>query len=126
MDITGLIRKEVRSTQDDLNEWSGEIAGQSVSLFAQSLTPADFELLRRRGYGDFMGNPSVGGMILMIMHKAMDAENEKVFKKKSDIKILERWSTVKIGEIFGELFKDDIEEASVLDDDEGFADRVEK
>lgn len=114
--FTTALRAEV--TGYDNTEWTGRLGGEEVTLFAKPATSADMERISNRHPG-FLTQPSMGGMIDMIILKATDSDGESAFDKGDRI-FLMRMSTDKIGEIFRTLFGKQF----IEDDDEAFEDRV--
>jgi hypothetical protein len=112
------LRAEVSSYAD--STWSGELGGQPVTLTATPLTTKDMTALRRQ-YPDFQVNPSLAGMLDLIMMKARDEAGEKAFDL-ADKPFLLRVSATKVGEIFGALFGSQFEP----EDEQGFEERKKK
>ncbi len=100
--------------------WTGELGGQTITLTATPLTPRDMTAVRRQ-HPDFQVNPSLAGMVDLILIKAMDDTGEKAFDL-TDKPILLRTSASKIGEIFGGLFGAQFES----EDEQGFEERKKK
>lgn len=105
----------------DRSEWSGEIGGQSVTLYAPPISPRDIEMVARH-QPDFATNPRPSGMARLILMKAQDENGAKVFSVNKHMPLFERMSANKIGEIFGDLFG----EAFSADADEELEDRAKK
>jgi len=118
MDVEALLKSELSSYE--ATSWTGGIGGTEITLYAKPLTSKDISSVRRN-FPDFMTSPSPAGMIHLIMSKASDADENRVFTPKHR-PLLERLKTTLIGEIFTTLFADQLDE----DDDEQFGDRVEK
>lgn len=112
------LRAEVSSYSD--SEWAGEIGGARITLVASPLTPKDMTVIRRQ-HPDFQVNPSLAGMVDLIMMKARDADGEKAFDV-TDKPFLLRVSATKIGEIFGGLFGSQFDS----EDEESFEERKKK
>lgn len=100
--------------------WSGELGGQQITLTATPLSAKDMTFIRRQ-HPDFQVNPSLAGMIDLIMLKAHDVDGVKAFDL-TDKPFLLRVSATKVGEIFGGLFGDQFEP----DDEDGFEERKKK
>jgi hypothetical protein len=109
VDFSALIREEAQTTSNNRNEWSGEIGGTEVTIYAKPLCPADFDYVGKRGYRDFAVSPSMGGMVELIARKAETESGTKCFKPNSDVAVMKRWGNEKIGSIFAALFGDDLE-----------------
>lgn len=109
------IRAEVSSYVDSV--WTGELGGSQVTLTATPITPKDMTVIRRQ-HPDFQVNPSLAGMVDLIMMKARDEAGEKAFDL-TDKPFMLRVSATKIGEIFGGLFGSQFE----AEDEQGFEDR---
>lgn len=97
--------------------WNGELGGSPITLTATPITPRDMTTIRRQ-HPDFQVNPSLAGMVDLIILKALDEVGEKAFDL-TDKPILLRVSATKIGEIFGALFGAQFEP----EDEEGFEGR---
>jgi hypothetical protein len=109
------LRSEVSSYADSV--WTGELGGQTVTILAAPLTPKDMAAVRR-SHPDFQVNPSLTGMIELIIMKAKDEAGDKAFDI-TDKPFLLRASATKIGEMFGGLFGSQFEP----DDEEAFEER---
>ena len=97
--------------------WSGDLGGQTITLTATPITPKDMSVIRRT-HPDFQTNPSLAGMLDMIILKARDESGEVAFDL-TDKPFLMRISASKVGEIFGGLFGSQFE----AEDEQGFEDR---
>lgn len=120
MDIAQLITEEARTSAAYRSKWVGAIGGEEVTFYAKPLCAADFEYLAKRGVRDFMVNPTLTGMVEMIIHKAELENGTRVFKPNRDAPIMKKWDQSKIGDIFGELFGEQLEPET----EEGFEERV--
>ena len=60
VDFSALVREEAQTASNNRNEWSGEIGGTEVTIYAKPLCPADFDYLGKRGYRGFRGFPVDG------------------------------------------------------------------
>ena len=100
--------------------WSGELGGGNITLTATPITPRDMTVIRRQ-HPDFQVNPSLAGMVDLIIVKANDETGEKAFDL-TDKPLLLRVSATKIGEIFGGLFGSQFES----EDEQGFEERKKK
>ena len=112
------LRNEISSYVD--TTWSGELGGQVITLSATPLSTKDMTFIRRQ-HPDFQVNPSLAGMVDLIMLKAHDTDGNKAFDL-TDKPFLLRVSATKIGEIFGGLFGGQFEP----DDEAGFEERKKK
>ena len=112
------LRNEISSYVD--TTWTGELGGQMITLSATPVSTKDMTFIRRQ-HPDFQVNPSLAGMVDLIMLKARDTEGNKAFDL-TDKPFLLRISANKIGEIFGGLFGDQFEP----DDEAGFEERKKK
>lgn len=112
------LRAEVSSYED--TSWSGTLGGIQVTLSASPLTPKDMTFIRRQ-HPDFQMNPSLAGMVDLIILKATDEKGDKAFDV-TDKVFLVRTSATKIGEIFGGLFGSQFD----AEDEAGFEDRKKK
>lgn len=112
------LRAEVSSYTG--STWTGELGGSLVTLTASPLTAKDMTAIRR-AHPDFQVNPSLAGMVDLILLKARDEADEKAFDL-TDKPILLRMSANKVGEIFGGLFGAQFEP----EDEQGFEERKKK
>lgn len=112
------LRNEVSSYANSV--WIGELGGTPVTLTATPLTPRDMTQIRRQ-HPDFQVNPSLAGMVDLLLMKTMDETGEKAFDL-TDKPFLLRVSATKIGEIFGGLFGAQFE----AEDETGFDERKKK
>lgn len=112
------LRKEISSYADAT--WTGELGGQQITLAAAPLSTKDMTTIRRQ-HPDFQVNPSLAGMIDLIMLKANDTNGDKAFDL-TDKPFLLRVSATKIGEIFGGLFGGQFDP----DDEAAFDERKKK
>lgn len=112
------LKNEISSYVDA--SWSGELGGQQITLTAAPLSTKDMTFIRRQ-HPDFQVNPSLAGMIDLIMLKAHDVDGVKAFDL-TDKPFLLRVSATKVGEIFGGLFGGQFEP----DDEDGFEERKKK
>lgn len=121
MNWDDLIKAEIAATNNNLSEWTGEFGGTPVTIYAKPLCPADHDAIAKQGYRDFFMNPTMGGMVAMIMRKAQDENGNRIFPKPNvHGPLLHRVGQTKIAEIFTALFGADIE----AEDDEAFEARV--
>jgi len=109
------LRAEISSYTD--TQWVGSLGGVKVTLCAAPLTPKDMTTIRRQ-HPDFQVNPSLAGMVDVIILKSRDEDGEKAFDV-TDKPFLLRASATKIGEIFGGLFGAQFEP----EDEAGFENR---
>lgn len=114
--FTDALKTEVGSYGD--REWEGKIGETELKLFAQPLSPADVEKVRRK-YPDFMSQPEPAAMVNIICDKAKDEEGNKAFAVALDGPLMKRMKVSAIGEIFQALFGDD------FDDDTDFDGKVD-
>lgn len=115
---TDALKAEIASYVD--STWSGEVGGQQLILSAGPLSTKDMTWIRRQ-YPDFQVNPSLAGMIELIIMKARDPDGEKAFDL-TDKPFLSRLATNRVGEIFGALFGDQFEPET----EAGFEERKKK
>lgn len=99
------VRSEVGSY--DNSEWSGIFGETPVTIYAKPLTAADFMRLGAKHAG-FMTQPSLEGMVDLIIMKAKDANGVTAFDK-GDKPIMLHMASNRIGEIFGALFGEQME-----------------
>lgn len=109
------VRNEISSYAG--STWTGELGGQKITLTATPITPKDMSVIRR-AHPDFQTNPSLPGMLDLIILKARDDAGEAAFDL-ADKPFLMRMSATKVGEIFGGLFGSQFE----AEDEQGFEDR---
>jgi hypothetical protein len=118
MDLLALIKREIAST--DRNSWTGEVAGETVTLYAKPFTPAHTKHLRAKGIPDFVSNPSPEGMVEIIVQFSEFESGERAFPKPGvATPVVMRWGMDKISEIFSDLFGMEFSE-----DDDDVEDRV--
>lgn len=106
MNIESLLKKEIASY--GLNEWTGEIGGEEVTLYSKPLSPADNARVLKK-YPNFNTSMEFAGMVEYIIIKAVDADGNRVFTEKHR-PFLSRFNQTKIGEIFNTLFGDQLDE----------------
>lgn len=110
--------EEAKSYKD--TEWTGTLGSKEVTLVSRPITPADLQTLARLGHPEFAKNPTMEGMVEMLILKARDpADGNKAFDK-GDRPVMMKVGTNKIGEIFAALFGNQLAE----DSEEGFEERV--
>mgnify|MGYP000199147942 CR=1 FL=1 len=110
--LSELVRSEVGSYVD--SEWTGTLGTTNVTLYAKPLTPADFARLGPKHAG-FVTNPTLEGMVELIIAKARDAHGALAFDK-GDKPVMMRFNSNKIGEIFAALFGAQMEVINEGDD----------
>lgn len=115
-----LVTEEAQTARSARTEWTGTMGSETVTLYAKPLCGADFDKLAGKGYRDFMANPTLGGMVLLIAMKAETEAGQKCFNVNRDVKPMKLWNQDKIAEIFGALFGDQLE----AETDEEFEARV--
>lgn len=120
VDFAALVQEEAQKNSSSRSEWSGKIGDTEVTLYAKPLCPADFDYVGKRGYRDFLTAPSLGGMVELIIRKAESESGVKCFSPNRDSKPMKLWGQDKVGEIFGDLFGDQMESEG----DEQFEARV--
>jgi hypothetical protein len=103
--LSDAVRSESNSYTD--SEWSGNLGTVAVTIYAKPLTPADLARLGPKHAG-FVNNPSLEGMVDLIILKARDGNNLAAFDK-GDKPLMMRWNTNKVGEIFAALFGEQME-----------------
>jgi len=67
---------EFERTKISVEEWGQD--GEPLVLFSTPLLAGEFSRLQKK-HKDFINNPSVDGLVDLIIMKAQDAEGEKVF-----------------------------------------------
>lgn len=112
--FTDSLKAEIAAYEE--SEWSGEIAGQPVTLYSKPLTTDDLTRISRRHPG-FQQAPSLDGMIDLILLKARDDKGDRAFDK-TDRPLLARLNATKIGSIFGDLFGSQLESQTEEDHEE--------
>jgi len=115
-DIESLLKAELASY--GTSQWTGEIGGQEITLYAKPLSPADNSRVLRK-FPNFNTTMEFGGMVEYIILKATDADGKRVFNESHRV-LLSRMSSDKVAEIFNGLFGDQLED----DSDEGGDDKV--
>jgi hypothetical protein len=119
VDLNALLKAEIGSY--DNNEWTGEIGGTEVTLYARPLTPKDVQMVRKK-FPDFMEAPEPAAMVNIICSKALDENDNKAFIIGKDGPLLNNIKVSKIGEIFAGLFGDQFDD---LDDFGNDGDKLE-
>lgn len=120
MKIEDLLAAQVRETNANRNSWTGEIGGSEVTWYAKPLCPKDFEIVSKRGHSGFLSNPTMGGMVEMLLHKIEDDSGTKVFSPNAHRPVMMRIGTSLVSEIFGALFGDDLD----VETDDEFGERL--
>lgn len=113
-DIMSLIKDEIRGYSR--TEWSGEISGTPVTLYAKPLCAADNAKVLRR-FPDFNTSMNYAGMVEYILIKAEDGAGKLAFAADRDRPVLSRWSQDRISEIFQSLFAGQLDEGVDDQDD---------
>lgn len=107
VDFSALIREEVASGKR--SQWNGTLGGQTVTLYAKPLTPADNAKVLRK-YPNFNVSMDLGGMAMYIALKAEDEDGNLAFSLGRDLPVLMRFGQNKIGELFQGLFADQVDD----------------
>jgi hypothetical protein len=110
-DFEKLLAEEVAGY--GLSSWTGEIGGQTVTLYSKPLSPADTDAISKK-HKDFVSSPNFGGMVDAIIRKAVDEDGNKLFNAKHRPLLL-KMQVDKIGDIFSKLFGNQYED----DDEDG-------
>jgi len=110
------LREEVSSYAE--TEWTGTLGSKEVRLSSRPLTPSDLTRIARQ-HPNFTQQPTMEGMVDLLILKAQDDTGERAFDK-GDKPLMMRMGTNKIAEIFQALFSAQL----VDDDDDAFEDRV--
>lgn len=113
MDILDAIKAEVGSY--GFTKWEGEIFGHEYVLHAKPITGMEFD----RYLAANIGESKTATMIDVIIAKAMDEDEKKIFDKGAK-PYLKRLKANKIAEIFNALFGAQLPE----DTEEEFEERV--
>lgn len=100
MDITALLNAAIAETAE--SESTMILAGTEVKLFASALTPNDMKIISRE-HPNFMMNPTMAGMVSLIILKARGSDGQKLFTLEHK-PLLMRLSSALITGVFGELF----------------------
>lgn len=109
MNIDELLIEEIRASNADRKSWTGTLGGTTVTMYAKPMCPADFEYVAKRGYRDFLANPTMGGMIEMIVRKAEHEDGKKMFPSPNKtVPLLSKIGNTKVASIFTELFSEDM------------------
>lgn len=109
VDFAALAIEEAQTAAADRSEWNGKLGTTDVTIYAKPLCGADFDYVGKKGYRDFLTNPSMGGMVHLIIRKAETDGGQKCFTPNRDFPVLMKWGQDKVGEIFGELFGDQMD-----------------
>jgi hypothetical protein len=100
VDITALLNAAVAETAD--SESTLVLAGTEVKLFASALTPNDMKIIGRK-HPNFMMNPTMEGMVDLIILKARGSDGQKMFTLEHR-PLLMRLPSASVTGVFGELF----------------------
>ena len=113
----GKFNELLKATVAEQPDSSSELVlagGHIVSLVAKPLRPLDLTNIKRQ-HPDFMSNPTLEGMVDLIVAKARDAEDGNLAFDVRDKPLLMRMDSVAITKVFGDLFGAQLE---VVADDE--------
>jgi hypothetical protein len=110
------IRDEISSYGE--TEWKGTLGKREITLTSRPITPADMQRISR-AHPRFTSEPTLEGMIDLIILKVTDENGERAFDR-GDKPMMMRMGSNKIGEIFAALYATQL----VQDDDESFEERV--
>ena len=115
MDMLALLTAQVNAEADTLASTELVLGGQSVTLKASALTAQDMTVLKRK-HPDFMSNPSMEGMVDLLIRKARLADGEKAFTLEHK-PLLMRLALNLVSGAFGELFGEQLvaDEPEVLE-----------
>lgn len=100
VDITALLNAAIADTVD--SESTLVLAGTEVKLVASALTPNDLKIIARK-HPNFMLQPSMEGMVDLIINKSRGADGQKVFTLEHRA-LLMRLPSAAITGVFGDLF----------------------
>lgn len=100
VDITALLNAAIAEVAE--SESTMVLAGTEVKLFATALTPNDLKIIARK-HPNFMMQPTMDGMIDLIINKARGADGQKVFTLEHRALLMRLPSAVTTG-VFGDLF----------------------
>lgn len=104
IDFSALIRSEVQQQGQTRSQWTGQLGGETVTLYSKPLTPADNHQVLGK-YPNFNTSFDMGGMVHYIALKAEDADGNKVFSLTKDGPVLMHVGQDKIQDIFTGLFQ---------------------
>jgi hypothetical protein len=114
MDISALLKAAVASSGDTKTTMMlGPDLSVAVTIYASPLTPNDLKFIARR-HPNFMMQPSMEGMVDLIIQKARDDSGQKVFNLENKPDLMRLNSNIITG-AFGELFGEQLSS----DEDEG-------
>ena len=110
-ELKELLKAEVAGY--DAREWTGEIGGKEVKLYALPLSPADVERVRKK-YPEFTTQPEPSAMVNVVCDKAYTTPDLQAGTKAFSINIHGRYfkqaKVELIGSIFQALFGDDFDD----------------
>lgn len=82
-----------------------------IRLVAKPLRPVDLSNIKRN-HPDFMANPSLEGMVDLIIAKAREEESDSLVFDARDKPLLMRMDSTVITKAFGDLFGEQLEKAA--------------
>lgn len=118
INIDDLLTAEISS--QEMASWTGELGGQTITLYSKPLSPIDFDILTRRGHANFLTQPTLSGMVEMIMQKSVGEDGRRIFSPNKHRPLFAKVNQTKIAEMFSALFGD----SAVSEDEEQFEARV--
>jgi hypothetical protein len=116
MDISELLKAEVREAGEERGSWTGKIGGHEITIYASALTPGDMEYVNRKHPG-FESQPTQPGFVELICRKAVHEDGSKVFAPGRDKPLLMRMKSEKIASIVSGLFGNDFADETDLSDE---------
>ena len=100
VDITALLNAALAETTE--SEATLILAGTEVKLFSGPLTPNDLKIVGRK-HPNFMMNPTMEGMVDLIIQKVRGGDGQKMFTLEHR-GLLMRLPSATVTGVFGELF----------------------
>ena len=100
VDITALLKAAVAASDDTKSVMN--LAGTLVNLYASPLTPNDMKNIGRK-HPNFMMQPTMEGMVDLVILKAKGDDGAKVFTLEHKPDLMRLSSNIITG-VFGELF----------------------
>lgn len=94
-------RADKERGQVDIEEWGED--DKPLTLFFNYITARDIEFLQRKNK-DFLTNPTMSGMVELIIRKCEDKDGEKVFTLE-DKPVLMGETIGTIASVFGAIFE---------------------
>jgi hypothetical protein len=103
LDINALLKAELGAKPKF--EATITLGGVEITAYSGPITPSDMIAVERE-YPGFEQNPTQGGLVELLIHKAVDENGKRIFAKGRDKPLLLLLPSTKITEIVQALFGD--------------------